>query len=332
MKILYLLLLLAGVVGGARGTDTTGVRVSRLHAAVFLVRGGVVGANVGAYGPFVRESDTTWHRLSRSNMYTFGFGSWARDGLRRLYVAAGNGLHRSTDDGKTWKIVTGWNTMEILSVLPDREDVKRILVATPWGVYRTMDDGTTWKPCMSGFRKWYVRSLFYDSRKKNIIYALAEDDAYSTTDGGTTWRPMHAGTGSLLSFMQRPGHPDTFLAGFEDQGLRISTDGAKTWSAARCPSEASVYGMGASSDGAIMYAGGWKTGVWQSVDGGEHWNEIWRTDAIEALFCFLVDPADQQHVYAGTDGNGVYESADGGIHWSYAGLVRGKIKHLFFYP
>lgn len=332
MKFGHVLLLMAGVVCGARGADTTVVHGSRLHAAVFLVRGGVVGANVGTYGPFVRESDTTWRRLSRSNVYTFGLGSWVRDGSRRLYVAAGNGLHRSTDDGKTWKIVTGWNTMEILSVLPDRQDVKRILVSTPWGVYRTADDGVTWQPCMSGFRKWYVRSLFYDIRKTNIIYALAEDDAYSTTDGGTTWRPMHVGTGSLLSFMQLPGHPDTFLAGFEDQGLRITTDHGKTWSAAHCPSTASIYALGASPDGAALYAGGWKTGVWQSLDGGQHWNEIWRTDAIEALFCFLVDPADPHHVYAGTDGNGVYESADGGIHWSYAGLVGGKIKHLFFYP
>jgi photosystem II stability/assembly factor-like uncharacterized protein len=332
MKYGHVLLLLAGVVCGAYGADTTVVQGSRLYAAVFLVRGGVVGANVGAYGPFVRESDTTWRRLSRSNVYTFGFGSWVRDGSRRLYVAAGNGLHRSTDDGKSWKIVTGWKTMEILSVLPDQRDEKRILVATPWGVYRTTDDGAAWQPCMSGFRKWFVRSLLYDIRKKDIIYAIAEDDVYTTADGGTTWRPMHAGNGSLLSFFQRPGHPDTFLAGFEDQGLRITTDGGKTWSVVRFPPGASVYALGSSSDGGILYAGGWKTGMWQSADGGQNWNEIWRTDAIEALFCFAVDPADPNHVYAGTDGNGVYESVDGGKQWMYAGLAGGKIKQLYFYP
>jgi photosystem II stability/assembly factor-like uncharacterized protein len=90
--------------------------------------------------------------------------------------------------------------------------------------------------------------------------------------------------------------------------------------------------MTASPDGHVLYAGGWKSGVWQSVDGGMHWKEAWRDEAIESIFCFLVDPERPDRIYAGTDGNGVYESLDGGGHWSFAGLRGGKIKHLFFYP
>ena len=274
MKYGHLVLLVAGMACSAFGADPVRPPDTRLHAAVFLVRGSVAGGNVGSYGPYVRESDTSWHRLSRSNVITFGFGSWVRDGSRRLYVAAGNGLHRSTDDGRTWKIVTGWKTMEILCVLPDLRDERRVLVATPWGVYRTVDDGMTWEPCRAGFRKWFVKSLVYDVRRKDVIYAIAEDDVYVTRDGGTTWRPLHAGKGSMLSFLQRPDHPETLLAGFEDQGIRISTDGGRTWNVASCPSVSSVYALGASPDGAVLYAGGWKTGVWQSTDGGMNWYHL----------------------------------------------------------
>jgi hypothetical protein len=324
--------LLAGCVSTAFAAGPGTMLPPRVHAAVYLVRGSVVGSNVGAYGPYVRESDTTWRRLSRSNLITFGFGAAVRDGARRLYVAAGNGLHRSTDDGATWKIITNWKTMEILSVLPDAQDEKRVLVSSPWGVYRTTDDGATWNESMKGMRPWYVRSLVYDLFSSRTIYAKTEDDIYLSSDRGENWRPMHAGAGVVTSFLQLPGSPGRFLAAFEDQGISMTTDGGKTWRKTDTPSQTSIYAIAASADGAVLYAGGWRSGVWRSTNGGMRWEQMWRDDAVESFFCFLVDPAQPDHVYAGTDGNGVYESSDGGMHWSFAGLRGGKIKHLFIYP
>ncbi len=324
--------LLAGAVATAYAGGPDPAPLQRVHAAVYLVRGSVVGSNVGAYGPYVRESDTTWHRLSRSNLITFGFGATVRGPARRLYVAAGNGLHRSTDDGATWKIITGWKTMEILSVLPDERDEQRILVSSPWGVYRTTDDGATWQESMKGMRTWYVRSLVPDAFSPRTVYARAEDDIYRSSDRGVNWRPMRAGKGVVTAFLQIPRGPGRFLAGFEDQGICMTTDGGKTWGQTETPSRTSIYAIAASADGGVMYAGGWRSGVWRSTDGGMHWEQRWRDDAVESFFCFLVDPANPDHVYAGTDGNGVYESSDGGIHWSFAGLRGGKIKHLYLYP
>jgi len=172
----------------------------------------------------------------------------------------------------------------------------------------------------------------YNLRSKGIIYATAEEDVYSSTDGGSSWRPMHAGTGSVTAFAQVSGAPGTFLAGFEDQGIRITTDGGKIWRKAVTPSQTSIYSIASSADSRVLYAAGWKSGVWRSTDGGMHWNETWRDVAIEAIFCFLVDRERPDHVFMGTDGNGVYESNDGGVHWSFAGLRGGKIKHLYVYP
>lgn len=329
---LLVTLLLAGAAASTLAGEPGGVPPPRVHAAVYLVRGSVVGSNVGAYGPYVRESDTTWRRISRSNLITFGFAAHVRDAERRLYVAAGNGLHRSTDDGATWKIITGWKTMEIMSVLPDAHDAKRVLVSSPWGVYRTTDDGATWHESMKGMRSWYVRSLAYDLYSTGTIYAKTEDDIYSTSDRGMSWRPMRTGKGVVTAFLQIPPSPGRFLAAFEDQGIRLTTDGGKTWRQTETPSQTSIYAIAASADGRVMYAGGWKSGVWRSTNGGMRWEQLWRDDAVESFFCFLVDPERPEHVYAGTDGNGVYESSDGGVHWSFAGLRGGKIKHLFVYP
>jgi photosystem II stability/assembly factor-like uncharacterized protein len=305
---------------------------ARLYAAVYIVRGSVVGSNVGKFGPHVRDGDTTWHRISRSNLITFGLGSSVSVHPRRLYVAAGDGLHRSTDDGATWKIITGWKTMEITSVLPNPADPRHIMVTSPFGVYRTTDDGATWQERMRGMRTWYVRSLAYDLRSSRVIHGVAQDDIYSTSDNGAHWRPMHAGKGVVTSFLQSGADGRTFLVGFEDQGIRISTNGGTAWRSAVTPSQASIYAMASSADGRTLFAAGWQTGVWRSTDGGSHWSELWHDNAINAIFCLMVDRDQPDHVFAGTDGNGVYESFDGGVHWSFAGLQGGKIKQLYVYP
>ncbi len=326
-----LALVTIGASGGWAGGPTPDP-ASRLHAAVFLVRGSVVGSHVGAFGPFVRTADTAWQQLSRSNLITFGFGAWTNGPARRLYVAAGNGLHRSTDDGASWKIVTGWRTMEITSVLPDPQDGKSLLVTSPWGVYGTTDDGATWQERMKGMRRWYTQSLVEDVRNNRTVYVVAEDGVYLSTDRAKSWTLLHGSTAPVTAFLQLPGHPETFLLGLEDKGIRITTDGGRTWRNATTPFATSIYGFGSSRDGRTVFAGGWGSALWRSTDGGNTWTSAGSIDGVDVVFCFLVDANDADHVFVGTDGNGVYESIDGGMHWTFAGLRGGKIKHLFMYP
>lgn len=305
---------------------------SRLLAAVYLVRGSVAGGSKGTFGPHVRVSDSTWRLMSLSNFITYGFGSFTQEVPRRLYVACGNGVHRSTDDGATWRVLTGWTTMEILDVLVHPVDPALLYASTPWGMYRSTDEGASWTQAMVGFTCSFVRHLAFDRRSPDILYATAENDAYTSTNGGKNWRPMGVGHGSVLSFLQHPGIPGLLLAGCEDNGILRSSDGGVSWKPAQCPSPASVYAIASSPDGKQLYAAGWETGIWRSTDDGSTWTVLWSPDAIQAFFCLLVDPQDARHLYAGTDGNGVYESMDGGHTWSYAGLNGGKIKQLYFYP
>jgi photosystem II stability/assembly factor-like uncharacterized protein len=305
---------------------------TRLHVAVNLVRGSVSGGNVGSYGPYVRESDSTWLRLSRSNVITYGFGSVVTSEPRRLYVAAGNGLQLSLDDGKSWRILTGWETLEILGVLPHPVDTSLVYVSTPWGVYCTRDAGKSWKPCMTGFKKWFVRQIAFDHQSTDVLYATSEDDLYVSRNGGGLWHPLGVGQDAVLTFLQHPLNPDLLLVGCEDGGIRISTDGGDSWNPAKGIPGASIYALAASADGKQLYAAGWESGIWRSTNNGTTWEILWDPDAIQAFFCLLVDPHDPQHLYAGADGNGVYESFDGGRMWKAAGLGGGKIKQLFYYP
>ncbi len=83
-----------------------------------------------------------------------------------------------------------------------------------------------------------------------------------------------------------------------------------------------------------MYAGAPSSGIWKTIDGGEHWVNI--TDSHEFASGFgcshiVIDPSDENHLYAAinmssTDqfnevglygfGIGIYESLDAGENWS----------------
>jgi hypothetical protein len=305
----------------------------RLYAAVFLVRGSVAGSNLGSYGGFVRDGhDTAWTKLNRSNAICFGLGYTRHGPQGQLYLAGGNGVHRSTDLGLTWKVLTGWRTEEILAVVPDPDDSMRIFAATPFGVFRSTDGGATWTQKNVGFARWYVQRLHLDPADRKTLYALVEDDIYCSHDGAETWIPLRSGVSLPVSFAQDPRDPRTMLLGSEEEGMRRSTDGGLTWSPVEELGGDPVYAIRFSADGSEVYAGGYGTGLWRSLDRGNSWSRVPFTVECEAITAISIDPADGNHVVIGTHASGVYESTDHGARWKFAGLRGAIVKQIEYYP
>ena len=156
--------------------------------------------------------------------------------------------------------------------------------------------------------------LFYDVRKTDIIYALAEDDVYSTTDGGTTLAADACGhRDQCCPSSSSPGIPIRFLAGFEDQGhphhhrwrqdlecSAVSVDRPRSMPWRRRP-------MAACPVCRRMEDGRLAEHRWRAYIGRDLARPM-RSKRSSAFWSIRTDP---HHVYAGTDGNGVYESAMG---------------------
>ena len=195
----------------ASGGENPAPGGKRIFAAVLLHRGTAVGKNAGSFGVFVRSGDTTWTKVTLSNIISFGLGYYGRGSTQRHYLAAGNGVHRSTDGGRTWRVLTSWRTEEILCVVPDPEDSALIYAATPFGVFKTTDDGATWVKKGNGFKKWYIQRIIMDRADRSVLFAASEDDLYRSTDAGEHWKPMHVGGPEILCLAPAPrqagGHP-----------------------------------------------------------------------------------------------------------------------------
>lgn len=275
--------------------------------------------------------DTAWIKTS-ANFYAVGLGYTRFGSRQQLYIAGGNGLHRSTDGGTTWKVLTGWQTKEILSVAPDPVDSSVIFIATPFGIFKSTDAGGHWAEAMKGFKTSYTRHVIIDRTNHNTLYAAAEDALYKSTDAGTNWKAIYSGNTEIKCVLQLPNDAKRLLVGTEDKGVQFSTDGGQHWTSAVGIPQSAIYDIGSSVDGATTYAGGYKTGVWKSGDKGETWSQVWSAPEIEAIYCIFIDPNNASHLLVGTNGKGIFESNDQAKTWSQAGLPRAHVKQIERYP
>lgn len=314
---------------GNRGADPQ----NSYYAAVFLNRGHVSGGGVSNLGLFRRGAgDTAWSNIYRRNLFTFGLGLWKSGSTTRQYIAAGNGLHRSDDGRKTWRVLTDWRTEEVLSVALDPVDSAVIYIGTPFGMFRSTDDGARWQKKMSGMNSWFVRKVIIDWSDRSTLFAGAEDDLYRTTDKGEHWTPLHVGVPGMEVVVQHPADPKHLLVGTSDDGVRVSVDGGKSWNEGKGLPNTAFYAVCVSSDKQTIYAGGYQTGLWKSSDRGFSWSLLWQDPEIEAVYAIFVHPDDPRHMMVGTSGQGIYESRDGGKTWSNIGLKGCHVKQIEWYP
>jgi photosystem II stability/assembly factor-like uncharacterized protein len=177
------------------------------------------------------------------------------------HVGFGDGLYRSSDDGKTWQHM-GLKESEHISkvvVHPDDSDVVWVAAQGPlWskggerGLYMTTDGGTTWTQTLGDDEWTGVTDIAIDPRNPDVLYAATWDrhrtvaaymgggpgtGLHKSTDGGRTWTELSTGlpTSNMgkIGLTISPHQPDVLYAAIEldrrKGGVYRSSNAGASW-------------------------------------------------------------------------------------------------------
>ena len=128
------------------------------------------------------DTGRTWQQLGWKHIKAFSMDLDSNG--RILYLAAGNGVLKSTNYGETWKVMTDWRVAEVMDVLVVKS-TPNIIASTAHGVIKSTDAGHTWRPAHDGIATPYTSRLHFH---RNILYACNEDGIFTSTDLGSNWK------------------------------------------------------------------------------------------------------------------------------------------------
>jgi len=192
--------------------------------------------------------------------------------------------------------------------------------------YRSKDGGASWEPLRQtpAFPNHYVTVLQADREVRGRLWAALVGDLSGSVlarsdDGGRTWTPLLASSKTVLSraFAIAPGPAGRLAAGGDD-GVRVSTDGGRTWARTGdgVPGLQQVESLAYDpADARTLYAGTWRQ-AFRTRDGGASWARIAEGMVLDAtVYSWDFASADTRDVWVSTCG-WVYRSHDGGDRWT----------------
>ena len=236
-----------------------------------------------------------------------------------FYMGAVNGgVWKTTNGGQTWRNLTDGKSdiSSVGAIAVAASDPNVIYVGTGesqlredltygTGVYRSTDGGESWRSLGLGDTQ-QIGDLIIDPRDPDRVYVAAmghafgpnaERGVFRTTDGGKSWK-------KILFVDDSTGANDLSIDPSNPRIIYVSM-----WKFQRTPWS--------------MIAGGGRSGMWKSVDGGDTWTELTFNPGIPerplGKIGLDVSPANPRRIYASIEApdsaGGIFRSDDAGATW-----------------
>jgi photosystem II stability/assembly factor-like uncharacterized protein len=284
------------------------------HTRVYAVVAGnddpknnMAGSSLGSGLWQSDDTGRTWKQLGWKHIKAF---SMAHDSLGRvLYLAAGNGVLKSTDFGDSWKVLTDWRVAEVMDLLIHPAKPNLIIAATAHGVIRSTDAGSTWKPAHRGIKQPYSSRIYCFNE---VLYVCTESGLYYSEDEAKGWKLIEGSPGAVRAATQVNAHvmlagdSSLSLTGYKRNISKTSTTTSALWDVCYWPAQQGYIVAGQRGVGVSMLEG--------TIDFSGPKN-------VHAL------AAVGDHVLAGTLGDGVWIS-DNLTDWRQLGLPKSQVWSL----
>jgi photosystem II stability/assembly factor-like uncharacterized protein len=336
---------------GGRALAVTGVAGDPYTFYVGFVAGGVwKSTDAGQTWLPVSDKAPFWSigaiAVAPSNRHVIYVGTG--EAAPRGNITYGDGVYKSTDDGKSWAHVGLEDSRQIGALVVDPGDPNIVLVAALGhafgpnamrGIYRTTDGGKNWTRVLGKDDKTGGIDVSFDPHNSKIVYAALwqavrqpwnfssggpGSGLYRSADGGVTWKQL-SGNGLAGGILGRikvavsGADANRIYAMIEakDGGLYRSDDGGSHWrlmnNDGRLKQRAwyfsQIYADPKHAD--TLYA--LNTGLFRSTDGGKTFKLLpARHGDHHGLW---IDPTDPDRLINASDG-GASVSVDGGKTWS----------------
>jgi photosystem II stability/assembly factor-like uncharacterized protein len=269
-------------------------------------------------GLFVsKDRGVTWELKGwRDYIRTF-YAEEGSDGL--IWSACGNGVLRSADGGKSWRVTTGWEVTEVLKVKAAEANPAVVFAATAYGIFRSTDGGENWERKSGGMRPPYSGDICIDRTDWRHLLAATEQGLYKSRDGGDHWSLAGLKGKGVRVVVQDPHDARRFWLGTEENGVFCSRDGGTSWEGrSEGLGDMTVYPIAVHPENENrIYAGTFAGGVFMSTNGGATWEGRSRGLTDPQVHSLVLLPSDPDILFAGTLNDGLFRSTNGGETWHY---------------
>lgn len=262
----------------------------------------------------------------------------------------GLGILKSTDGGKTWRVLNEANGLNFLYIgslfmHPDDPDIllaaagkletelypdylKENNLKTKMGLYRTTDGGETWTQVLAAGGGFNSVEMY--TSDPNIAYAGSAASVYRSEDAGVTWTqvagqggngwgPPGVLAGVPIDMQCDPNDPNHIFSNNYVGGNFLSEDGGKTWinaSDGYTGAQITSVAIDPNNPAQIYVAG--RNGIWGSSNSGSSWYGMRYPPPGQIVWGgewggIVVDPSNSRHLLASEET--IWESFDGGSSW-----------------
>ncbi len=295
----------------------------------------VVGSKIVTLnGLYQRDAAGAWQHFGYNDTSLSAVAFDPRD-RNVIYTSALNGLWRSLDGGKSWRISNDWSLTEARDVAVDPNAPDHVYLGVTDGVVASTDRAQTLVRRENGLpaRGKYTQAIEVDRTRAGRVFAGCEVGIYLTEDGAQNWRRVFATTDQVNDLQQSPHDPQVWLAATQSAGALISRDGGLTWTAFDgVPKNHALYNITFDvADPKRLAIGSWGHGVLTSEDGGVTWasrnaglpepHRVWRVG---------IDPAGR--LYASVFGETLFASDDFGRTWKPDALAGSLVNQFLLLP